>query len=215
MFHEVAKVVPAGVSGDAEVMHIHNSKTVQVKTWHHHPPVRPGIYCSLFIGGELFMSEAPTEWITSRPVMENAQGRVLIAGLGIGMILPSILSNPRVEHVTVVEKSADVIKLVAPHYAHPKLSVVNCDINGFVALVRYDVCFLDIWAKVSVTNLPEMLALEKKARRSWMRNKNSWIHSWSKDQILEIKAHKDRCCIRVGDVIICRRKWEDDYEDVG
>jgi spermidine synthase len=90
------------------------------------------------------MSDTNMERRSNWQVKDNAHGRVLIAGLGIGMILHPILDPTRaiisrragealqpVEHVTVVELNQDVIDLVAPSLARygDRVTIVKADIN--------------------------------------------------------------------------------------
>ena len=46
----------------------------------------PAPLCQLFVDGALVMSDGANEHETNRGVVRKAQGDVLVAGLGIGMI---------------------------------------------------------------------------------------------------------------------------------
>lgn len=78
--------------------------------------VDPGTYTGMYEGGVLWMSDTRDEIHDHSGAIIEATGRVLIHGLGIGMVVQACLRKKDVKHVTVVEKSADVIALVAPHY---------------------------------------------------------------------------------------------------
>jgi spermidine synthase len=70
------------------------------------------------------MADSEPEMRDHYEAVARARGRVLINGLGLGMVLSAILAKPDVEHVTVVEVEPDVIALVGPHYACDRLQIV-------------------------------------------------------------------------------------------
>ena len=66
------------------------------------------------------MTDQHDEWWTQRTAITEAVargGRVLVTGLGLGLVVQAILDEPSstVEEVVIVEQSTDVIHLVAPH----------------------------------------------------------------------------------------------------
>ena len=115
----------------------------------------PGWYTRLRCGHEAFMTDELDEWSTHQPVMDEALkrgGRLLVTGLGLGMIVEWILGDPRsqVESVTVIEQSSDVIRLVAPHLLarYPeRLKIVQGDAFTWMPPdgTRYSVIWHDIW----------------------------------------------------------------------
>ena len=83
---------------------------------------RPGRYTVLRRGTTHFMTDLYEEWWTQKSAIDEAcrrGGHLLITGLGLGMIVESVLrpAESAVERVTVLELSPDVIALVAPHLA--------------------------------------------------------------------------------------------------
>jgi len=72
----------------------------------------PGTYAVLKIAGTTVMSDTPMERLTNQKIVKKATGRVLIAGLGLGMILHPIAAKARVQSITVVEQSRDVIRMI-------------------------------------------------------------------------------------------------------
>ncbi|MCV5648158.1 hypothetical protein OFN55_36090, partial [Escherichia coli] len=79
--------------------------------------IPPGRYRRLSNGWDVVMSNTPMEIRTCQDFIERATGRVLINGLGLGMVLHAILQKDDVTHVTVIEKEQDVINLVAASFA--------------------------------------------------------------------------------------------------
>ena len=114
-----------------------------------------GIYTRLKKGNEVFMTDLYDEWWTQRIAIEQARqrgGNVLITGLGLALVVTSILEPPenRVSQVIVIEKSVDVIELVAPrlqnHYSE-RFVVINADAYKWKppAGQRFSVAWHDIW----------------------------------------------------------------------
>jgi hypothetical protein len=83
---------------------------------------------SAFDGWVPIMSDTPSEIHEHDEAIENAHGRVLITGLGLGVLVSALLAKPEVEHITVVEIDRDVIGLTGHYYSnHPKVRLVNAD----------------------------------------------------------------------------------------
>lgn len=78
--------------------------------------VPTGNYKRLVREETVVMSNTPMEIRTNRAFIHRAKGKVLINGLGLGMVLSAILEKPEIKSVTVVEASEDVIKLVGPSF---------------------------------------------------------------------------------------------------
>lgn len=161
------------------------ASTPEVSEWNH----RPGE------AWDLMMSDTYMERVTQLEFFANAHGDVLIAGLGIGMILPPLCADPDVRSVTVVELNADVIDLVeAPvrrwiqqEYsleAARKLAVVEHDIYKYVPPkgINFDCIYFDIWPNRSTDNLPEMARLHRRFAR-YKRDRQCWMGSWYREEL--------------------------------
>lgn len=190
-------IIPEGKIGDAEIVHYAVSKHESImSSFRRGDQYCPeGKYATLKVGGRLMMSDTRFEHNTNYEVKRRACGDVLIAGLGIGMVLHPILSNPNVRRVTVIEKSADVIALVAPHVqpkelAAKKLTVVHADIFDWKPIkgTRYDVIYFDIWPDVCTDNLEEIAKLHRRFK-SYKNSDNpcAWMSSWCHERL---KTHK-------------------------
>ena len=64
---------------------------------------------------DVIMSDTDMEKTTNREVMARAHGKVLIGGLGIGLIIAPMLDFKEVERIMVIEKNQEVIDMVLPH----------------------------------------------------------------------------------------------------
>ncbi|MCG8455233.1 MAG: hypothetical protein MI919_03060 [Holophagales bacterium] len=131
----------------------------------------PGVYRRLRVGNQVMMTDTYDEWWTQRRGIAEAcrrGGHVLVTGLGLGVVVESMLATPgsRVERITVLEASADVIALVAPQLQRchaGRLEIVNADAFEWrpPAGVRFTVGWHDIWPSPYMeSNLPEMRRLE-------------------------------------------------------
>jgi hypothetical protein len=131
-----------------------------------HPSVRfgkdvivpPGTYTHLFCvtdstvyswpPGELVMEDTPFELSTHLGFALNAYGKVLVTGLGLGCVTRGLLANPKVEHVTVIENSPDVIKLVASYMPQTdRLTIVEAEAREWASQNKdvFDCGWHDLW----------------------------------------------------------------------
>ncbi|MBM6875940.1 hypothetical protein [Fusobacterium mortiferum] len=111
----------------------------------------------------VIMSNTPMEQRTHIKAINKAQGNVLVAGLGLGMYLQNIKDKEEVTSITVVEKSKEVIELVAKYFKDcQKIRIVNEDIFNYTPDIKFDFAFLDIWSDISEDNLVEFNILREK-----------------------------------------------------
>ncbi len=55
--------------------------------------IEPGVYYKLTYKGEVIMSNTPAEVNDHLPFIKKANGKVLIAGLGLGMVITELLKK--------------------------------------------------------------------------------------------------------------------------
>lgn len=143
--------------------------------------IRPGDYTRLMRGGCVVMSDTPAEMSDHWAAVHKAKGRVHINGLGLGMVLNACLLKPEVEHATVVEKSPDVIAMVAPHYRDKfgdRVTIIEADALEYRPAKgrRLGMVWHDIWDYICADNLEQMKALH----RRWGRF-TEWQGSWGRE----------------------------------
>lgn len=143
--------------------------------------IEPGKYKSLTRNGYLVMSNTQAEIRDHLSFIWKAKrgGNIMINGLGLGVALSAILESDKVTSVTVIEKSADVITLVGPSFAHDKrVKIIHADAFEWKPPkgVRYSAVWHDIWDDICADNLPEMTRLHRKYGR-----RTDWQGSWCKD----------------------------------
>lgn len=128
--------------------------------------ILPGTYVKLTCNGEVIMSDTPMEKRTNREFCRKAHGDVLIGGLGIGMICMAIQDNDEVRTITVIEKSKDVIDLVASQLPlNPKVNIIHADVYDWKPQtgMRFDCIYMDIWSYINRDIWKkEMLPLKRK-----------------------------------------------------
>lgn len=99
--------------------------------------------------GELVMHDVPYELRKHLIFARRAHGRVLITGLGLGCIARACLVNPNVRNVTVIEKSPDVMELVAPYMPTERIAFIQADAVEWVKENGhgYDCAWHDLWVE--------------------------------------------------------------------
>lgn len=183
--------------------------------------IDPGKYVRLHVGGStvdnLMMSDTPMERRSNWEIRRAAHGRVLIAGLGIGMILHPILDPkrtsrrfnaweqlPSVEHVTVIENNLHVIKLVKPSLERygGRLEIIHAsifDVDPKVFLTagnggKFDTVYFDIWPTCSQDNLPEIAKLHQRWKSRLNRGGPTppFMSSWQVERLRSLRAEDQR-----------------------
>lgn len=212
-FIPMATVLKPAASGlwrvERFVMSVKDVKAQQaMATWSHNwgevRDAEPGTYMRL-VGPDNFrdgvvMSDVPMERRENREVVERAHGRVLIAGLGLGMILLPILLNPHVKYVTVVEKESDVCRMVEPQLmrwakkhtdgrvkCQNKFHVVLANVHTYAkeSTASWDVVYFDIWDSTDGRNYDETKVLWREFRGKFNRYPNGWMGAWRRADMKE------------------------------
>ncbi len=116
----------------------------------------PGTYTRLRHRERTYMTDLADESWTQRPAIEEAcrrGGRVLLTGLGLGVVAEAMLAaaGSGVERVTIVEAWADVMALVAPYLAErhgDAIEVIHASAFEWDPPpgARFTVGWHDIWA---------------------------------------------------------------------
>lgn len=83
-----------------------------------------------WLGGPLLaeaMSDTCAELSYNAAFVRMATGRVLITGLGLGLLPAALLRKPEVTRIDIVELEADVIGLVKPHLQDERIVIHHAD----------------------------------------------------------------------------------------
>jgi hypothetical protein len=151
-------------------------------------------------GEGVMMSDTPMERNTNQDFIRNANGDVLIFGLGLGLVIIPLLKKQDVRSILVVELHQDLIDVVLPILKESdtegKLSVIQGDCfeihNTIPKEKKFDCVYGDIWISISQDNYEEMKTLTKNWKNRINReNPNSFIDHWMKDY-LKKQIQKDK-----------------------
>lgn len=149
---------------------------------------RDGTYTRLIHNGTLWMSDTDAEVRDHfepyrRAKLLDGRGRVLINGLGLGVLLHAILPLGSVREIDVVELNPDIVTLVGPWYiARAAEHGVDLRIHLDDAFTikwprhtRWDVVWHDIWPTICEDDLDEHSRLQRRygSRADWQ---GCWVH---------------------------------------
>jgi hypothetical protein len=149
--------------------------------------VPPGKYKGLSRGGTMVMSNTPDEIRDFQHFTRKAHGNILINGLGLGVVITELLSKKDIQSITVIEASDDVIKLVAPSFNDPRLTIIHADAYTYQPPknAAYDFVWHDIWDYICADNLPQMSRLHRKYGK-----RAKWQDSWAKHECQRQKSRR-------------------------
>jgi len=174
---------------DAELAHL-----INLKGMYHRfdEKAAPGKYVRLLEGNLVWMSDAPRERYTNLEFIRRAHGHVLVAGLGIGMVIPPLLAKDGVKNITVIEREPDVIKLVGSQVGSLRgkgtkyARILQGDIHDWRPPrgMRFNTIWLDIWPDVCADNWDEMVELQRVFAHYLDRSDpERWCATWEHDYI--------------------------------
>lgn len=109
--------------------------------------------------------------------------RILVNGLGLGMVVNGALKVANIKHIDVVESNPDVARLVRRHLPDDKVTVHIGDAFDvrWPRGTKWDMVWHDIWPTIDNDNLPQMDALMRQYRR-----RTAWQDCWQRDGCLRM-----------------------------
>ena len=150
-------------------------------------------YLALLKNNEIWMSVNPNEINTMRPFINEAKGKVLVLGLGMGYIAYMMAIKDDVKSVTVIEKDINIINLfkehIAPLLKANKIKVIHDDAIRYTENNKgFDYIFADLWHNPE-DGIPMYLELENIAKKNKLKI-NYWLEP-------SLKAMRRRCLITI------------------
>lgn len=104
-------------------------------------------------GWKDWMVDSPYEWYAMGEYSMRAHGpRVLVGGLGLGLILHHLTMRRDIDEITVVEVSGDVIQIISPYIPRDqRIGIIQGDIFDVIPRLasegrEFDTIIIDIWA---------------------------------------------------------------------
>lgn len=162
----------------------------------HRERVFEGRYVRLTINNETVMSDTYMERASNIGFARRANGRVLVAGLGLGMVLFPLMKKKEVFEVDVLESNMDVIRLVGPYVQHKKIHILHEDALEFKPprSMKWDTIWFDIWPGRCADNLGDIAKLHHRFKYHVNRmNPAASMDSWYARQLrAERKAEAAR-----------------------
>lgn len=146
-----------------------------------------GKFVRLLHRGEVVMSDTDMEKRTNANFVRNAHGKVLIGGLGIGLILLAIQDKPEVEKIVVVEKHHEVIDLIKDQLPlNNKVEIVNADVWEYESTEKFNTIYMDIWNYINTDvyqkSMKPLMARYRKYLVSKNEDTDRFIDCWCKNE---------------------------------
>jgi len=137
-------------------------------------------------GSAIWMTDDPSERNSLLFPSTLAKGKVLIGGLGLGLLPTMLLRNEKVTSVDIVELYDEVINLVFGQLNFPSnYKVIKNDIRDYLKLgEKYDFIHIDIWPDI-ISPMKEIDEMIELARNSL--NPGGRIHCWLQELYLNVK----------------------------
>lgn len=149
-------------------------------------PVRPvsaGQYTRLKRHGHVIMSDTEAEQTDHRYWLMKAEGRVLVMGLGLGLVVQHLIANPKVHRITVIEICHQVAELVWPSMQSLATPDVTIKLIAGDALTwkaepgtGFDAVWADIWDGICTDNLKDVTKLKRKRYIQRSKHVAFWCH---------------------------------------
>lgn len=181
---------------------LHNNNEFDIGKW-----IVPGSYTGLlwhgnpdkerFPEGQIIMSDTPSEILDHLEFIDRAYGRVLINGLGLGMVSHALLREDKescIEHIDIVEYNQEVIDLVGHYFKdNPKVTIHHADAFTieWPADAYWHCVWHDIWYTINPDDYKEQTELIQKYEHcslwqdAWMRKWLEGFLAWEREREVE------------------------------
>jgi len=122
-----------------------------------------------------WMVDDPLHTFGMMGLADNSEGKVLVAGLGLGIIVHYLVQNPKVKQIDVVEINKNVIELIKPLLPKSrKLKIIHDNFYRYLqnTTKEYDTIIVDLWVgKGNRKMLLEMLTCYYRVRIKYPKAK--------------------------------------------
>ena len=132
-----------------------------------------------------WMSDTPKEKAEMKQLSNKCFGKVLVGGLGLGIVANYLDENTKVIEIVIVEKSQDVIDLIKPRIEKLSTQIFCYDIKQYLKeceIGEYDCIVLDTWKGIDQRSYEfELLPLKR-----WAKKITSNVFCWAEDRMEKI-----------------------------
>lgn len=130
--------------------------------------------------GNIWMTDSIQELEQMKFSVQDFRGRVLVGGLGLGVVLTMMPAE--VEQIVVIEKSKEVAELVWPYTDQTKSELVISDLfYGLPPNAKFDYAFFDIWQPTGEMALQDFVIPLRKLYAPNVQQKN--IRCWGEGEM--------------------------------
>lgn len=136
-------------------------------------------YHILWIDGYPWMWDFPQEIELQKKVAQKAEGDVLVAGYGFGIVQKFLLENDNVTSVTTIEFLPEVIELCKEHLGEIYGDVIFSDFYEYESDRKYDCIVGDIWPDIDKEFLDDYIKFENKGKQ--LIKEDGKILAWGDD----------------------------------
>ena len=172
---------PLGKIGRAEITRKRQSRGLYrmeaVCGYLYYKLAKPIMVTSLKIRGRIWMVDDPLHWFGMKELAKYSEGKVLVGGLGLGLIVHALLENKNVADIDVVEFNHDVTNLVTPHLPKTERlriyedNVFSFDPRDILSTPKtdfgdYKTVILDVWTGRGTTEMLRQM-LSSFAHMKW------------------------------------------------
>ena len=149
-----------------------------------------GTYKRLLRNRDVIMSNTPDEIGDFISFVNKAKGKILISGLGMGLLVKTLLEKPEVENITVIEISPELIELISPYFNDTRLEIINADIFMWKPNreQKWDYAWHDIWDSICSDNLKDIKILHRKFKK-FVNYQESWCRDACETQLKNDKKY--------------------------
>jgi hypothetical protein len=114
---------------------------------------------------ETWMVDDPPHWWSMQDYARDSIGRVLVVGLGLGLIIHGLVDNIDIDSITVIERNKDVIDLISPLLPEAKdvdFKIINMNFYDFIheSEEEFDRLIVDMWTSGSKEETEKILREE-------------------------------------------------------
>lgn len=132
-----------------------NIKGKKINNWRIGTRIREEYKHKWLYHNEIEVTNSLDDTVFYKLPIDNSTGKVLLSGLGLGILPNTLAKLDKIESILVVEKSSEVIAMIEPYILSDKITIINQDILEYIPEEEFDYAFIDIWSQDNKDNRAE------------------------------------------------------------